>query len=129
MGADNVEPSLFTRLKHYASYSRNYVFKIPWLSQLWRPGEKPAAGKKSSKESNLQTDYCTRCYFWWIRGDFHLHLWIMQSCHGQWVLEGGHLKSNCSIWVLRWFVSEGLGERKPSEENNDQHWFSLIILW
>lgn len=40
------------------------------LPQIWRPGGKPTTGKISSKESNLQTDYCTRCYFSGSEGTF-----------------------------------------------------------
>lgn len=40
------------------------------LSQPWCPGEKPTTGKISSKESNLQTDYSTRCYSGGSEGTF-----------------------------------------------------------
>lgn len=81
---------------------------MPWWKANYR--ENIIKGIKST--NRLQH----KMLFWWIRGDFHLHLCIMQSCHGQWVLEGGHLKSNCSIRVLHWFLSEGMGDRKPSKK-------------
>lgn len=86
------------------------------LSQPWCPWWKANYRENIIKGIKSTNRLQHKMLFWWIRGDFHLHLCIMQSCHGQWVLEGGHLKSNCSIRVLHWFLSEGIGDRKPSKK-------------